>query len=134
VPVVYAGPARSLAHLWSLVGRPLWQSPGWEGALRQVAERRGLDAERALAECDATGQAEGLYLKVEEAGRVVGRLKLVRPSFLQAIAQSTTHWLARPIVPNQLADDADLYDPTRTLLAPQRAGVPLAGGSPWSSD
>ena len=47
--------------------------------------------------------AEGLYLKVEEGGRVVRRLKYVRSAFLQCVDFSETHWLDRPIVPNQLA-------------------------------
>ena len=46
---------------------------------------------------------EGLYLKVEENGQVVLRLKYVRASFLQCVDISETHWLDRPIVPNQLA-------------------------------
>jgi hypothetical protein len=54
---------------------------------------------------------EGLYLKVEEGGRVVERYKLVRSSFLTAILDSGSHWLDRPIVPNQLRDGADLYGP-----------------------
>jgi len=52
---------------------------------------------------------EGLYLKVEEEGRVVERYKWVRPEFLQAILDSGEHWADRPIEPNQLADQGVLY-------------------------
>lgn len=52
---------------------------------------------------------EGLYLKVEEGGRVVERYKWVRPEFLQAILDSGEHWADRPIEPNRLADPAVLY-------------------------
>lgn len=52
---------------------------------------------------------EGLYLKVEEEGRVVERYKWVRPEFLQAILDSGEHWADRPIEPNQLADPGVLY-------------------------
>lgn len=52
---------------------------------------------------------EGLYLKVEEDGRVVERYKWVRPEFLQAILDSGEHWADRPIEPNQLADPGVLY-------------------------
>lgn len=52
---------------------------------------------------------EGLYLKVEEQGRVVERYKWVRPEFLQAILDSGEHWADRPIEPNQLADPGVLY-------------------------
>jgi hypothetical protein len=52
---------------------------------------------------------EGLYLKVEEEGRVVERYKWVRPEFLQAILDSGQHWADRPIEPNRLADPGVLY-------------------------
>jgi RNA ligase len=52
---------------------------------------------------------EGLYLKVEEQGRVVERYKWIRPEFLQAILESGEHWADRPIEPNQLADPGALY-------------------------
>ena len=52
---------------------------------------------------------EGLYLKVEEGGRVLGRYKWVRASFLSAVLDSGTHWLRRPIVPNRLAPGVDLF-------------------------
>ena len=46
---------------------------------------------------------EGLYIKVEENNEVTGRMKFVRASFLQHVDFSDTHWLDRPIIPNQLA-------------------------------
>ena len=52
---------------------------------------------------------EGLYIKVEEDGVVKGRYKYVRTSFLTSVIQSESHWLARPIVPNQLADGVDIF-------------------------
>jgi hypothetical protein len=52
---------------------------------------------------------EGLYLKVEEGGRVVERYKWVRPEFLQAILDSGEHWADGPIEPNRLADPGVLY-------------------------
>ncbi len=134
VPVLYAGPARSLDHLWSLVKAPLWQSERWRETLDSLAAHQGLDTARVRAESDRSGLAEGLYLKVEEGGRVVQRLKLVRPTFLQAVQESGTHWLARPIIPNQLAKDAELFDPERRLVAIQLPDVALEGGTPWSCD
>ena len=46
---------------------------------------------------------EGLYIKVEENGQVVDRMKYVRYSFLQTVEESQTHWLDRPIIPNKLS-------------------------------
>ena len=45
---------------------------------------------------------EGIYIKVEENGRVVDRMKYVRASFLQTVEESPTNWLDRPIVPNRI--------------------------------
>jgi hypothetical protein len=52
---------------------------------------------------------EGLYLKREEDGRVAARYKYVRPGFLQAVADSDSHWMDRPIEPNLLRDGVDLF-------------------------
>jgi hypothetical protein len=52
---------------------------------------------------------EGLYIKVEEGGQVVGRYKYIRASFLTAVVDSGGHWLRRPILPNRLADGVDLF-------------------------
>ena len=55
---------------------------------------------------------EGLYLKVEESGQVAARLKYVRASFSQCVDVSETHWLDRPIVPNQLIVPVEkLFEP-----------------------
>jgi hypothetical protein len=51
---------------------------------------------------------EGLYVKVEQDGRVVDRLKYVRPDFLAAVLDSESHWQSRPILPNRLAPGAAL--------------------------
>ena len=57
----------------------------------------------------STETMEGLYLKQEEDGRVVARYKYVRPGFLQAVAHSDSHWMDRPIEPNILRDNVDLF-------------------------
>ena len=51
---------------------------------------------------------EGLYLRTEAGGIVSGRAKWVRPEFVEKIKQST-HWQHQQLVPNQLADDADIW-------------------------
>lgn len=70
--------------------------------LREEAERLGLDADRICRETDASRTMEGIYIKVEEDGEVVDRMKYVRASFLQTVEESQSHWLDRPIVPNRL--------------------------------
>lgn len=71
--------------------------------LYNAAVKLGLDPERSLKDTDLSGLMEGLYIKVEENGRVVDRMKFVRAEFLQRVDFSETHWIDRPIIPNQLA-------------------------------
>jgi hypothetical protein len=109
VPVLWSGIAHSLDDLLALGGPSLYRTAQWREHLRQTCDERGLDAERAMQESDATDLMEGLYIKVEKDGRVVERYKWVRATFLNSILDSGTHWLHRPIVPNRLADGIDLF-------------------------
>jgi hypothetical protein len=51
---------------------------------------------------------EGLYLRTESEGVVTGRAKSVRMEFVEKIKQST-HWQQQVMVPNVLADGADIW-------------------------
>jgi len=65
--------------------------------------------EQTLLQTDLCGMMEGIYIKVEEGDYVVDRLKYVRPTFLNAILDSESHWMDRPLVANKLADGAELF-------------------------
>lgn len=58
---------------------------------------------------DLCGLMEGIYIKVEEGDYVLDRLKYVRPTFLNAILDSESHWMDRPLVANKLTDGTDLF-------------------------
>jgi hypothetical protein len=109
VPVLYEGPATTLDDLIAFVGRSLYKSPRWRANLIEACTAQGIEPDQAWKETDTSDLAEGLYLKVEEGGRVVERYKWVRASFLSAVLDSGTHWLRRPIVPNRLAPGVDLF-------------------------
>jgi hypothetical protein len=109
VPVLRSGPVRSLEELTGLIGSSPGKGPDWRRRLVEVAAARGLDPERVWAETDHSDLMEGLYIKVEEDGKVVERCKFVRASFLAAVGDSGTHWLKRPLLPNQLRDGVDLF-------------------------
>ncbi|MBW3596551.1 MAG: RNA ligase family protein [Planctomycetes bacterium] len=51
---------------------------------------------------------EGLYLRREDEGIVTGRAKCVRPEFVEKIKQSV-HWQHQSMVPNQLAEGANIW-------------------------
>ena len=76
--------------------------------LSAAAKKEGLDADRVCRETDHRPLMEGLYIKVEEGGAVVDRMKYVRNTFLQVVEESKTHWLERPIVPNGLCRPIDV--------------------------
>jgi hypothetical protein len=112
VPVLFAGAFPGTTALRRLIGPSHYKSPRWQDRLAKTARGLGLDPSIVAREADASSEMEGLYLKVERDGQVVERAKLVRGTFLTAILESGSHWLDRPIVPNQLRDGADLYAPT----------------------
>ncbi|MBR4027341.1 MAG: RNA ligase family protein [Lachnospiraceae bacterium] len=103
VPVLEEGVYQNQKDLLRLLGTSRYRTPNHKETLCKIAESLNLDAERQCKETDLSDMMEGLYIKVEEQGQVVERLKYVRASFAQAIQESDTHWLDRPIIPNQLA-------------------------------
>lgn len=113
VPVLAAQRFSSLDALRSQLGRSLYKSPTWRDRLRQVAAEgesgRFGSVDRVIAETDGADEAEGLYIKHEEAGRVLGRYKFVRASFLTSVLDAGQHWLDRPIVQNRLREDVDIF-------------------------
>ena len=109
VPVVWEGVAKSLDHLISLIKPSVYKSATWKERLRQVAVERELDPEMVMTQTNQSDLSEGLYIKDEKDGSVIGRYKYVRSDFTQAILDSKTHWIDRPIIPNQLAPSVDIF-------------------------
>jgi hypothetical protein len=111
VPILWQGTVTVPAKLPELVTASRYKSARWREHLRKAAAGAGIAPDRAALETDPADQSEGLYVKVEDpaAGIVLARYKWVRASFLTAVVDSGSHWLARPIVPNRLADGVDLF-------------------------
>jgi len=117
VPVLYQGRMPTDPKLlWGLVGPSLAKSSQWRSAFEQTVRKLGLPLDLCWRQTDRDDRSEGLYLKVEDGERVLGRYKLVRPNFIQSILDSGSHHSRRPIIPNGLADGVDLYAevPTHT--------------------
>ena len=111
VPVLKMGAFKRLQDVTALLQHSLYKGEDWRAHLRAGAAAAGIDPEMAARQSDTSDLMEGLYLKVEEDGKVVERYKFVRPDFLTAIADSGTHWLDRPILPNRLAPGVDIFEP-----------------------
>lgn len=109
VPVLQSGPCRNLADVTGLLATSLYKSPAWRETLNAVSQARDLRPEQVWQETDSSDLMEGLYIKVEEGGQVVERYKFIRPSFLTTVLDSGSHWLRRPILPNQLGEGVNLF-------------------------
>ncbi len=109
VPVLWSGIARSPDDLTPIIGPSLYKSEQWRERLAHICAAHQQEVERIRKETDAADLMEGLYIKVEEQGRVVERYKFIRASFLQAVFDSGSHWMDRPILPNQLRDGVDIF-------------------------
>lgn len=109
VPVLFRGEVASLPMLTKLIAKSTCISDDHISVLRQTCAEAGEDAERAVRETDGSSIMEGLYIKVEENGTVSERYKYVRASFLTQVLESGSHWLNRPVIPNQLKSSVDLF-------------------------
>jgi len=106
VPVIVTKAFNSIEELTSLITQSHYITDKHMDVLREYCEKNPKcgPIEERMKETEHSTTMEGLYIKVEENGQIVRRLKFVRRGFVQAILNdSTSHWLARPIVPNQLA-------------------------------
>lgn len=113
VPVIRRETFQKKEELLNLIGHSVYITDNHFDTLERYCNENGLDSYTVCGETDRSTTMEGLYIKVEENGQVTDRLKFVRPSFLQTILESQTHWLDRPIVPNQLRFPLEeIYAPT----------------------
>lgn len=87
---------------------------GGSEALELSVRRQALDLTLAWQQIDKSVFAGGLYVKVEDEHQVLGRYKWVRPDFVQTILDSGSHHGTRPVIPNGLAAEADIYSPQPT--------------------
>ncbi len=103
VPVLGEGKFKNKDELLKLLQKSLYVSDNPKQSLLSEVEKRGLDAERALAETDLSGLAEGLYVKAEANGAVTKRMKYVRYGYTQ-VTSCEDDWLSKPIIPNAIKE------------------------------
>ena len=103
VPVLGKGIYTSKEQILKLLGHSKYITNNQRENLQNIAMKLGLDSEKNLKDTDLSGLMEGLYIKIEENGQVIDRMKFVRAAFLQCVDFSETHWIDRPIIPNQLS-------------------------------
>jgi RNA ligase len=109
VPVLFTGNLQSHKQLVSLLQQSHFIQTGHIDRLHQLCLDQGLDPDRAIQQTNQSLLMEGLYIKVETPELTVARYKYVRADFLTTILQADSHWLSRPIIPNQLQSGVDLF-------------------------
>jgi RNA ligase len=109
VPILYRGELQKYAQLTKLLDRSHFIRAGHLDRLRASCVEQQIDPDLAIAQTNPSELMEGLYIKVETAAQTVARYKFVRPDFLNTILDSGTHWLNRPIIPNQLQPQVNLF-------------------------
>ncbi len=109
VRILFEGVVQSKEKLWEMVvDSPFIASDNME-QLASICIEKGYRPELNVAQTDPSILMEGLYIKQENDKTVEARYKYVRSDFLQTILDSGTHWLDRPIIPNQLATGVDIF-------------------------
>jgi len=111
VPVLQDGVMASLEALTALVKPSLYKSEHWRDALTSAAEKSGSRLDFVEKQTEDSDLAEGLYIKLERGGCVDRRFKYIRSDFVQAILDGDSHWHERPILPNGLRSDVDIFAP-----------------------
>lgn len=109
VPILYDGEINSLEQVVSLVRPSLYKTDEWHQALEDAAIQSGSRSDMVIKQTEDSILAEGLYLKEETENSVTARFKYVRAGFHQAIMASEGHWHDRPILPNKLAQDVNIF-------------------------
>ena len=102
VKILFEGKLNDVEQLHEMINKSHFISDDYVKNLTEESLKLKLDSNKILNETDLSGLMEGLYIKVEEDGIVKERYKFVRNEFLTTVTDSETHWLDRPIIPNQL--------------------------------
>ena len=109
VPVLFEGKLQSHQQLISLLQQSHFIGSGHMDRLCELCLAQGLNPDLAMQQTNQSSLMEGLYIKVETPELTIDRYKYVRADFLTTILQSESHWLSRPIIPNQLQIGVDLF-------------------------
>jgi hypothetical protein len=109
VPVLLEGKLTSQKQLVGLLQHSQFISSEHIDRLRELCVEQGLNPDLAVRQTNQSALMEGLYIKVETPELTIARFKYVRADFLTTILQSETHWLNRPIIPNQLQTGVDMF-------------------------
>ena len=116
VPVIHRGMVDGVKGIKSLIKHSLYKTTNWKENLKSHSYSHNMDYDKIVKETDKSDLSEGLYIKQELDGKVIGRYKFVRPDFLQTILDSGSHWANRPILPNLLDNNVNIFGGKHEIL------------------
>ncbi len=102
VPILASGKFDSLEKVLSYITTSNYKTENNKQNLLKTINDLTLNVDDCLKETDLSPLMEGLYIKVEENGVVVDRMKYVRYSFTQPDSVTSLKWLNKTIIPNKL--------------------------------
>jgi hypothetical protein len=105
VPILFEGKLTNHQQMVDLIGRSHFIESGHIDELAMLASKQGLSITTTMEQTNQSDLMEGLYIKVETAELTVDRYKYVRADFLNSILDAGSHWLSRPIIPNQIGKE-----------------------------
>lgn len=99
-PILFRGPYRKAGNFTQYTSKTDFKTDSWRETLLADAESLGL--KDPMSHTDDSDQMEGVYVKVEDEERVVGRMKLPRVDF-EKVRSDDEMWKRRIILPNRCA-------------------------------
>lgn len=105
VAVLHERPFDKVTSFGAFIGPSTYKTDRWR-ELFEERMRGGFERHYAASETDISRQMEGVYVKVEDDERVIGRMKVLRPG-LEKVRMDDAKWLRRPLFPNELARPND---------------------------
>lgn len=109
VLVLFEGKVSQFKDVIKYLTRSNFKSLNWLKQLENSCGQLRVPYELTKKQTDLSQEMEGLYIKMENEEEVLARCKYVRQSFTNTILDSETHWINRPIIPNQLREGVDIF-------------------------
>lgn len=100
VAVLWEGAFRKAPAFGSFIGPSRYKTGRWREHY-EAAMKGGMAKHYNDSETDSTILMEGVYIKVEDGERVVGRMKAPRQEF-EKVRTDDAKWGRRPLFPNRL--------------------------------
>lgn len=110
VLVLFEGKVNNFKDITKYIDKSNFKSENWKESLEENCKELGLNYEIAKKQTDNSNDMEGLYIKIENEEEVINRCKYVRQTFINTILDSETHWASRPIIPNKLRNNINLFN------------------------